>query len=180
MEYECRITRSCIYWDPEKRENLDFKIVADSRLEARTILRQRAFKIDISSGSKLVQDIMIKGYMGSGSPWTPGADVMENNERDRLEDLDRAIEKRQEIKGRVAYATGHPLLDKIPILRKSEGPCPKMACLDCHNYDSDSSLGYTCLIKGTSREDPTIKAPCCYFIAKGQTRLGLGRLLSYG
>lgn len=96
---------------------------------------------------------------------------MESKERQRREDLDRAIEKRQAVEGRVVYATGHPLLDKSPILKKSKGPCPKRACLDCHNYDSNSSLGYTCLIKGTSREDPTKKDPCCYFIAKGQTRI---------
>ena len=97
---------------------------------------------------------------------------MESKERKRVEDLDKAIEKRQAVEGRVAYATGHPLLDEVPILRKHEGPCPKVVCLDCHNYDSDRSLGYSCLIKGSSREDPTRKAPCCYFIAKGQARLG--------
>jgi len=60
MEYECRITRSCIYWDPEERDIMDFIIVADSELEARAKLRQKAIRVDIRSGSKLVQDIMIR------------------------------------------------------------------------------------------------------------------------
>ena len=97
---------------------------------------------------------------------------MESKERKRLEDLDEAIEKRQAVEGRVVYATGHPLLDWTPILKKSKGPCPKVACLGCHNYDPDRSLGYTCLIKGRSREDPTLARSCCYFVNKGQTRLG--------
>ena len=97
---------------------------------------------------------------------------MESKERHRQEDLDKAIEKRQAVEGRVAYATNHPLLDKTPILRKHKGPCPKVACLGCHNYDSDRSLGYACLIRGTSREDPTRKSSCCYYITKGQARLG--------
>ena len=97
---------------------------------------------------------------------------MESKERKRLEDLDEAILKRQAVEGRVAYATGHPLLTWAPILRKSKGSCPKVDCLGCHNYDSDKSLGYTCLIKGNSREDPTRKMSCCYSIAKGQSRLG--------
>ena len=96
---------------------------------------------------------------------------MESKERHRLEDLDEAIAKRREVEGRVAYATGHPLLKITPILKRQKGPCPKVACLGCHNYDPDSSLGYTCLIKGRSRGDPTKKGPCCYFIAKGQARL---------
>ena len=96
---------------------------------------------------------------------------MESKERHRLEDLDEAIAKRKEVEGRVVYATGHPLLDMTPILRKHKGPCPKVACLGCHNYDSSSSLGYSCLIKGNSREEPTRKSSCCYFIAKGQARL---------
>jgi len=98
---------------------------------------------------------------------------MEYKERHRLEELDEAILKRQAVEGRVAYATNHPLLSWAPILRKHKGPCPKMACLGCHNYDSNSSLGYSCLIKGNSREDPTKKASCCYFITKGQSRLGV-------
>ena len=97
---------------------------------------------------------------------------MESKERKRLEDLDKLILKRQAVEGRVAYATGHPLLTLGPILKKHKAPCPNVACLGCHNYDSKSSLGYSCLIKGTSREDPTIRASCCYFIAKGQTSLG--------
>jgi len=96
---------------------------------------------------------------------------MESKERHRLEDLDEAIAKRQEVEGRVAYATDHPLLSWSPILRKHKGPCPKVACLGCHNYDPERSLSYSCLIKGNSREDPTRKASCCYAIAKGQTRL---------
>lgn len=97
---------------------------------------------------------------------------MEHKEKKRLDDLDKAIEKRQEVEGRVAYATNHPLLDEIPILRKHKGPCPKVACLGCHNYDSGSSLGYSCLIKGNSRGDPTKKGSCCYHITKGQSKLG--------
>ena len=97
---------------------------------------------------------------------------MESKERKRLEDLDEAITKRKAVEGRVAYATGHPLLTWAPILKKHKGPCPEVACLGCHNYDSHSSLGYTCLIKGRSGEDPTRKASCCYYIAKGQRRLG--------
>lgn len=97
---------------------------------------------------------------------------MEHKERRRLEDLDRAIENRKAVEGRVANATGHPLLDKNPILRRRKGPSHKVICLGCHNYDSDSSLGYSCLIKGNSPTDPTEARNCTYFIAKGQTRLG--------
>jgi len=99
---------------------------------------------------------------------------MEHRERSTLDNLDEAIRRRQEVEGRVAFATDHPLLDWTPILKKHKGPCPKVACLGCHNYDSEKSLGYSCLIKGNSREDPTKKASCCYAIAKGQTRLGTG------
>ena len=97
---------------------------------------------------------------------------MESKERKRLEDLDEAILKRQAVEGRVAYATGHPLLTWGPILKKHKGPCPKVVCLGCHNYDSGSSLGYSCLIKGNSREDPTREGSCCYYITRGQSRLG--------
>ena len=98
--------------------------------------------------------------------------MMERKERHRLEELDEAIRRSREVEGRVAYATNHPLLDWAPILKKSKGPCPKRACLGCHNYDSNSSLGYSCLIKGNSPTDPTEARSCTYYIAKGQTRLG--------
>ena len=61
MIFECRVTRSCIYWKDDKRENTDFEIEAGSLEEAKEKLRAEAFRIDIRSGaSKLVQDIMIK------------------------------------------------------------------------------------------------------------------------
>jgi len=58
-----------------------------------------------------------------------------------------------------------------PILRKNKS-LKQVRCVDCFNYDPDKNVGYTCLIKGTSREDHTLASVCRYFIAKGQTRLG--------
>lgn len=96
---------------------------------------------------------------------------MEKDEQERSDALDEAIRKSREVEGRVAYASSHPLMKIKPILKKSRGPCPKVACIGCHNYDSHRTLGYTCLIKGTSRQDPTKEGACCYTIAKGQTTL---------
>ena len=61
MIFECRVTRSCIYWKDDQRDNTDFKIEAVSLEEAKEKLRAEAFRIEIRSGaSKLVQDVMIK------------------------------------------------------------------------------------------------------------------------
>ena len=95
---------------------------------------------------------------------------MEHRNRSRLERLDEEQTANQKREDRVAFVA--TIMDKTPILRKSSGPCKKVMCLDCHNYDSDRTVGYTCLIKGTSREDPTLARVCYWFIAKGQTRLG--------
>ena len=75
------------------------------------------------------------------------------------------------------------LLDKTgirPIRRKSATPCPKTTCLrvkkegrpGCHNYDKESTLGYTCLIKGTSPGEPYRVKVCCWYVAIGQLVLG--------
>ena len=61
MIFECRVTRSCIYWKDDQRENTDFEIEAGSLEEAKEKLRAEALRIEFRSGaSKLVQDIMIK------------------------------------------------------------------------------------------------------------------------
>lgn len=65
------------------------------------------------------------------------------------------------------------LTDMRPILRKATSPCLKFRCVSCHNYDKSREMGYTCLIKGQSRDDPGEPSVCCYFISKGQTRLGI-------
>ncbi len=68
MEFECRITRSCIYWADDKRENTDLMINAESLKEAIKMLDKEAFRLEIRSGaSKLVQDVLIKTEEG----WTP-------------------------------------------------------------------------------------------------------------
>lgn len=70
-----------------------------------------------------------------------------------------------------------------PIRKKSSAPCPKVTCIKtdhgpgCHNYDRHSQLGYTCLIKATSRGEPDRPISCCWYIAKGQTRLTMGELV---
>lgn len=64
------------------------------------------------------------------------------------------------------------ITDMRPILRKATSPCLKFRCVACHNYDKTRELGYTCLIKGQSRDNPGEAKVCCYFISKGQTRLG--------
>ena len=60
MKFECRITRSCIYWADDKRENTDFTIEAESFEKAKEQLRKEAFRLEFSTGSKLVQDTLIK------------------------------------------------------------------------------------------------------------------------
>lgn len=61
MEFECRITRSCIYWADDERDNTDFKIEAESLEKAKEQLRKEAMRLEIRSGaSKLVQDVLIK------------------------------------------------------------------------------------------------------------------------
>lgn len=59
-----------------------------------------------------------------------------------------------------------------PIYRKHSAPCPKFRCLDCHNHDPVSTMGYTCLVKGHTPSDPGDKKPCCWAVPKGQARLG--------
>ena len=60
MKFECRITRSCIYWADDKRENTDLTIEAESLEKAKEQLHKEAFRLEFSTGSKLVQDILIK------------------------------------------------------------------------------------------------------------------------
>ena len=65
MEFECQITRSCIYWADDKRERTDLMINAESLAEAIKKLNQEAWSLEVRSGaSKLVQDVLIKidGY----------------------------------------------------------------------------------------------------------------------
>lgn len=67
-----------------------------------------------------------------------------------------------------------------PIRRKSPTPCPKVTCLrvkkegrpGCHNHDKAATLGYTCLIKGTTPSDPGQVKICCWYVAVGQVTLG--------
>jgi len=58
-----------------------------------------------------------------------------------------------------------------PILRKNSGPLVKVRCADCFNYDKERQVGYTCLIRGISR-NPRKWDACFYFIHKTQTVLG--------
>lgn len=60
MKFECRITRSCIYWHKDHRETLDIIIEADSLEEAKIKLHNEAIRLEIRTASKLVQDVMIK------------------------------------------------------------------------------------------------------------------------
>ena len=61
MEFECRITRSCIYWSDDKRDKTDLMINAESLAEAIKKLNQEAWRLEVRSGaSKLVQDVLIK------------------------------------------------------------------------------------------------------------------------
>lgn len=99
---------------------------------------------------------------------------MERKERSRVEAI-REEKERKEARERqielVARAT-----DMRPILRKATSPCLKFRCVACHNYDKSREMGYTCLIKGQSRNKPNEPKVCCYFISKGQTRLELGKV----
>lgn len=58
-EFYCRITRSCIYWKDDKREENNFTIKAESLEQAKVKLHKEAFRLDFSSASKLVQDVLI-------------------------------------------------------------------------------------------------------------------------
>ena len=58
-KFYCRITRSCIYWKDDVRENINLTIKADSLEEAKVKLHKEAFNLEFSSASKLVQDILI-------------------------------------------------------------------------------------------------------------------------
>lgn len=64
-----------------------------------------------------------------------------------------------------------------PIYHKSGLPYPKGPCQKttndpgCHNYDVDGRLGYTCLIKCTTPQDPGRVRPCEYRITRGQSVL---------
>ncbi len=60
MNYECKITRSCIYWAEDKRETYDTTIDAESLALATVALNKVAWRLEISSASKLVQDALIK------------------------------------------------------------------------------------------------------------------------
>jgi len=57
------------------------------------------------------------------------------------------------------------------ILRKNTGLCVKVRCADCFNYDKTRQVGYTCLIQGTSRDEPYRWEACFYFIHRTQTVL---------
>lgn len=57
-----------------------------------------------------------------------------------------------------------------PILRKNNSLC-QVRCVDCFNYDETRQVGYSCLIMGTSRKDPSNWENCFYFIHRTQTRL---------
>lgn len=68
MEFEGRITRSCIYWDPEKRDKTEMMIDAETLAEAIKMIEDQAWKLEIRSGaSKLVQDVLLK----IDGKWTP-------------------------------------------------------------------------------------------------------------
>ena len=67
MKFDCRITRSCIYWDDDKRETYGFQIEAESLDEAKKMLYDEAIRLELRSASKLVQDILIK----IDGTWTP-------------------------------------------------------------------------------------------------------------
>jgi len=60
MEFECRITRSCIYWADDERDKTDLMINAETLAEALKKLKEEAWRLEIRSASKLVQDILIK------------------------------------------------------------------------------------------------------------------------
>ena len=58
-KFECRITRSCIYWADDKRETHNFTIEAKSLNEAKNKLYDEALRLEFSTASKLVQDVLI-------------------------------------------------------------------------------------------------------------------------
>lgn len=60
MIWKARITRSCIYWADDKRETTDFEVEAENRTEAEKLIHQKAMRMEFSTGSKLVQDILIE------------------------------------------------------------------------------------------------------------------------
>ncbi len=61
MIYDCKITRSCIYWKPDKRDVFNLQIEADSLEEAKKKLNRAAIRLEVRSGaSKLVQEVLIK------------------------------------------------------------------------------------------------------------------------
>jgi len=97
---------------------------------------------------------------------------MEYKERKRMEAI-REEKERKEARDRQIALVARTT-DMRPILRKATGPCLKFRCVACHNYDKNRELGYTCLIKGRSRENPGESKVCCYFISQRQIRLTLG------
>ena len=58
-EFYCRITRSCIYWKDDKRETINFTVKAETLEEAKKAIHKEAFRLEFSTASKLVQDILI-------------------------------------------------------------------------------------------------------------------------
>lgn len=60
MIWKGRVTRSCIYWDKDKRETTNFEVTAETRTEAEKLIHQEAMRMEYSTGSKLVQDILIE------------------------------------------------------------------------------------------------------------------------
>lgn len=60
MIYNCKVVRSCIYWDKDARETTKFTVDANSVKLAKDKLRDTAVRMEISTGSKLVQDACIQ------------------------------------------------------------------------------------------------------------------------
>ena len=60
MNYDCKITRSYIYWKEDARETYNVTLDAESLLDAKIELKKIAWRLELSSGSKLVQDVLIK------------------------------------------------------------------------------------------------------------------------
>jgi len=59
-KFECRITRSCLYWAEDKRETNNFTIEAKSLNEAKNKLYDEAMRLEFSTASKFVDKILIK------------------------------------------------------------------------------------------------------------------------
>ena len=77
MEFECRITRSCIYWDKDDRDKTDLMINSEALVEAIKKLEEEAWRLEIRSGaSKLVQEVLIK----IGDKWVPISELKEKKE----------------------------------------------------------------------------------------------------